>query len=162
MAPRKRKLITTKDVSKLLKVSPEVITYLRQHESLPFVKRSKYILFSEPEVVRWRNRKLTENAENVLNLKDYFNKTHLFKFTTYEEFYRRADEIVFLDGDNVIQYLKRQNPAKDVQDLLGDIVSEYWNERKPRCSVCGEIIVSNLDTKLCPLCKKKRKDANNG
>ncbi len=152
---KKTKLITSKEVSKMLKVSPEVITYLRQYESLPFVKNSKYILFSEPEIIRWRNRKLAENSKNVLNLKIYYIKIRLFKFITYEKFKELASEVVFLDGDNVVQYLKRQNPLKDIQDLVGDIVSEYWNNLKPKCRICGGPILSNLDTDLCHICKKK-------
>lgn len=65
-------------------------------------------------------------------------------------------DAVFLDGDDVIQYLKRQNPSKDVQDVVGDIVSEYWNNLKPKCEKCGKVIISSLDSKLCAQCKSKK------
>jgi hypothetical protein len=157
MSPKKRKLITAKEAAVILKVSPEVITYLRQYEGLPFVKKSKYILFSEPEVIRWRNRQLTKNASPALDLQDYYAKIQLFKFITYAEFKTRVSGVAFLDGDTVLQYLKRQSPAKDIQDLVGDIVFEYWNNLAPKCISCGRVIYSSLPTSLCALCKKKKR-----
>lgn len=155
--PRRTKYISTKDVAKLLKVSPEVVTYLRQEENLPFVKNNKYILFSEPEVIRWRNRKLSGNSQTVLNLKKYYFNTKLFRFIEYEDFKVMASDIVFLDGDDVIQYIKRQNPEKDLVDLVGDIVFKFWDSKNPKCSVCGKTIISKLNVKLCSLCEEKQR-----
>jgi len=154
---RRKKLVTTKEVTKMLKVSSEVITCLRQNDGLPFVRNSKYILFSEPEVIRWRNQQLINDAKSVLNLKEYYDTIRLNRFVPYDEFKAKVREIAFLDGDSVIQYLKRQSPLKDIQNLVGDIVSEHWNSFKPRCSKCGNVIVSSLDKGLCASCKPRIK-----
>lgn len=158
MSRRKRKLITTKDVAKILRVNTELVTYLRQYEKLPFVRDSKYILFSEPEVIRWRNKKLVENSQAVLNLKDYFNDIQLFKFTTYEYFQEKVSEAVMLDGDSVIKYIDRYNPEKAIIDVVGDIVHSYWDELSPKCLVCGRNIISSLSADLCSVCKAKKID----
>lgn len=152
--PKKQvRLVTAKEVAVILKVSPEVVTYLRTCEKLPFVKNSKYILFSEPEVVRWRNRKLTEDGKVVMNLKTYYDATHLIKFITYEDFYKQVQTIAFTDGDNVLQYIKRQNTEKNVIDLVGDIISKFWEELSPKCNRCGKTIRSTLpDQKYCFVC----------
>jgi tRNA(Ile2) C34 agmatinyltransferase TiaS len=154
---RKRKLVTAKEVAKVLKVSPEVISYLRQYEGLPYTKNSKYILFSEPEVIRWRNRKLANEAKVVLNLRDYYNKIGLGKFIGYDEFHAKVEEIAFLDGDNLLQYVRRQNPEKDVQDLVGDIVFRFWDARKPKCKICGRNLTSTLYRGLCKRCHDQQK-----
>ena len=157
MALRTKKLITTKEVTKMLKVSSEVITCLRQNEGLPFVRNSKYILFSEPEVIRWRNQQLINDAKSVLNLREYYDTIKLSQFIQYDDFKAKVREITFLDGDSVIQYLKRQSPLKDIQNLVGDIVSDYWNSLKPRCVKCGNIIISSFDKELCASCKPRVK-----
>lgn len=157
MAARKRKLITTKDVAKILKVNTELITYLRQYEKLPFVRNNKYILFSEPEVIRWRNKQLAENATPVMNLKEYYFNTKLYRFVEYEVFRSKVDEIAFLDGDMVIQYIKRHNPEKDIVDVVGDIVHKYWDERKPKCEKCGRTLIGFVPGKLCGVCKNTQK-----
>lgn len=150
----KRKLIGSKEVVILLKVNPELVTYLRQFEGLPFVKNSKYILFSEPEVIRWRNRRLTTDSVIAFNLREYYDKTGMVKFIDFQEFRSRVEELTFLDGDNVIQYIKRQNPMKTVQNLVGTIVHDYWYARAPKCECCGKKLISTLNTKLCSPCKK--------
>ena len=156
MPPRRKKIITTKEVSKILKVNSEVVSYLRLSEGLPSIKDKKYILFSEPEVVRWRNKKLAECSENVMDLKEYYYKIGLNKFYTYEQFTERASEKVFLDGDTVIQYLKRQNPAKDVEDVVGDMMAEYWASKIPLCKKCGKKIISTLNKDFCHVCRDSR------
>jgi len=142
--------ITAKEVARLLKVSPEVVSYLREYEELPYIRDSKYILFSEPEVLRWRNRKLTTASKVVLNLKDYYNTIKLGRFITYPEFRAKVADIVFLDGDNLLQYVKRQNPCRDVHTLVGDIVHEFWDAKKVRCVDCGrELVAGNTDSRCC-------------
>jgi hypothetical protein len=157
LAARKKKLITSKEVADILKVSPELITYLRQSEALPFVKNNKYILYSEPEVLRWRNRHLAENSLPVLDLKEYYRIIELDKFITFDNFKERVSKIVFLEGNFVIQYIKRQNPTKDVVNLVGDIVSEYWSAREQKCRYCGGHVISDLDKDICAKCRKKIK-----
>lgn len=157
MGARRRKLITAKEAARLLKVSPEVISYLRQNENLPFIKDGKYILLSEPEVTRWRNKKLSTEAKVVLNLKDYYAKIGLYKFIDYESFHAKVEDIAFVDGDNLIQYVRRQNPERDVQDLVGDIVFKFWDDRKPKCTVCGRNLTSTLYKGLCKRCNDDKK-----
>lgn len=160
MAPRRQKLLTTKDVAKILKVNTELVTYLRQNEKLPFIKNSKYIMFSEPEVIRWRNKKLAENAAPIMNLRDYYNNIKMYKFTDYDSFRERVAEVVLLDGDFVIQYIKRHNPERDIVDVVGDIVHAYWDERKPKCSICGRTLISSLSNQLCSVCRDKQNNKN--
>lgn len=159
---RRRKLITAKEVAKLLKVSPEVISYLRQNDDLPYTKSAKYIMFSEPEVIRWRNRKLSNDAKVVLNLRDYHEKIGLGKFIAYDAFRTRVEEIAFIDGDNLLQYVRRQNPERDVQDLVGDIVFRFWDDRKPKCRECGGNLTSTLYRGLCKRCYERQKRGNMG
>ena len=155
MPPRKKKLITAKEVADILKIDPEVVTYLRQYEDLPYVKNVKYILFSEPEVIRWRNRQLVENSKVVLNLKDYFNSIRLGKFIPYEDFKIKVQEVVFMEGDSVVQYIKRQNPVKDIHNLVGDIVYAYWDAKEKKCRLCGRTLTSAFDNGTCHLCRRK-------
>lgn len=154
MAARRRKLITTKEVAKILKVNTELITYLRQNENLPFIRNNKYILFSEPEVIRWRNKQLAEHATPIMNLKDYYINIKLFRFVEYETFKEKVNEVAFLDDDFVIQYIKRHNPEKEVIDVVGDLVHQYWEDRKPKCVTCGRTIVGSLPNKLCSVCRQ--------
>lgn len=158
MAPRKRKLLTTKDVAKILKVNTELVTYLRQNEKLPFIRDSKYILFSEPEVIRWRNKKLTENARPVINLRDYYDSIRLYKFADYEYFREKVEEVAMVDGDFVIQYIDRYNPERSIVDVVGDIVHAYWNDLRPKCELCGRVIVGLLPNNLCSVCRARQID----
>lgn len=152
---RKKKLITTKEVSRILKVSSEVVTYLRTEEGLPYVKHKKYILFSEPEVTRWRNARLSSSTKKVMNLLEYYTTIRLFKFCTYEEFKARVLDSVFMEEDYVVKYIERQSPEKDVQNIVGDIVSEYWDKATPKCKVCGRKLISKLYNGLCHICANK-------
>lgn len=156
--PKKVKYITAKEVAKLLKVSPEIITYLRQEENLPFIRDNKYILFSEPEIIRWRNRKLAKDSTIVMDLKQYWFTIKLYRFITYEDFKVKAEQILFLDGDNVIQYIKRQNPEKELVDLVGNIVYAYWDAQSPKCSICGRTIKTALVVDICSVCRDKQKE----
>lgn len=156
MAARRRKLITTKDVARILKVNTELITYLRQHEDLPFIRNNKYILFSEPEVVRWRNKQLAEHATPIMDLKAYYFNIKLFRFVDYETFRAYVSEVAFLDEDMVIQYIKRHNPEKDIIDVVGTLVNKYWEDRKPKCKLCGRVIAGSLPSELCSVCKEKK------
>jgi len=149
-SPRRVKHITSKEVAAILKVNPEIITYLRISEDLPFKKNKKYIIYSEREVTRWRNRKLAENTTLVMNLLTYYTSVRLDRFCTYQAFKSTVADKVFLDGDNVVQYLKRQNPARDVQDVVGAIVSAFWDAQKPKCSGCGKTMLTTR--KMCTRC----------
>ena len=111
-------------------------------------------MFDEEEVLRWRNRKLTENAKTIVHLPLYYQQIQMHKFCTYSEFKAKMEEIVFLINDDVIQYISRHNIWRDIQNVVGDIVSEYHNSKKPRCSLCGTLIYSYLGNALCPACKR--------
>lgn len=152
--PSKKIPITAKEVSKLLKVSTEVVSYLRDFEGLPFLKNSKYILFSEPEVVRWRNRKLSNDSKVVLDLKQYYDTIKLNRFISYKDFRTKVENIAFLDADNLLQYVKRQNPCRDIHVLVGDIVHSYWDSKKQRCVDCGREIKLSTVLIRCQRCNK--------
>ncbi len=156
MAPRRRKLLTTKEVAKILKVNTELVTYLRQNEKLPFIRNGKYIMFSEPEVIRWRNKQLAENATPIMNLRDYYTNIRLYKFVEYTYFREKVNEVTMLDGDFVIQYIKRYNPEKSIVDVVGDLVHTYWDERRPKCELCGRVIIGSLPSKLCSVCRERQ------
>lgn len=161
VARKRKKLLTSKEAARLLKVSSELISYLRINEGLPFTKRNKYIMFSEPDILRWRNRRLAENSSVVLNLQEYYQKTKLCRFISYEDFKVRVEELIFLEGDNVLKYIKRQNVEKIIVDIVGDIVYNYWEAAIPRCIVCGNKIHGHLVTDLCSTCKEHKKEQSN-
>lgn len=148
--------INTKDVARLLKVNPEIIAFLRKTEGLPYFKQKKYIVYSEEEVVRWRNRRLALDSKIVIHLPTYYLQIGISKYCGYDFFKSEMQKAVFMDGDNVIQYLKRQRVWDNIQDVVGNIITAYWNARKPRCSHCGKVVHSTLKPCLCLKCREKR------
>ncbi len=150
--PKVSQTITAKEVAVHLRVSPETVNYLRTHEKLPFIMDGKYILFSEPEILRWRNKRLSEDSKHVLNLKRFHISTGLYKFISYDKFYKRVQKVSFVDGDHLVQYIPRQSPDKNLHDLVGDIVAEYWNKALPKCKKCGRKIHSDSTSGLCYSC----------
>jgi len=153
--PVDKNLITTPEVATILKVNPEIIVYLRKKESLPFIKHRKFILFNKDEVIRWRNQRLATDSVIIIHLPTYYLQISLNKFCTYEHFKNKMEERAFVDNDSVIQYIKRYNIWKEIKDVVGDIVSSYHMNLKPKCVKCGGIIHSYLDTNLCSICKKR-------
>lgn len=149
---RRIKYISVKRVAEILKVNPELVAYLRLNDGLPFRKNKKYIVYLEREILRWRNRKLTEGTTTVvMNLLDYYTAIKLSRFCTYEYFKDKVGIKVLLDGDRVIKYLTRQNPERDVRDIVGVIVSDFWDAAKPKCSICGKTMLSKRG--VCFRCK---------
>ena len=100
---------------------------------------------------------MSNDAQVVLNLRDYYQKIGLHKFIDYSVFRTRVEEIAFTEGDNLLQYVRRQNPEKDVQDLVGDIVFKFWDDRKPKCKTCGRNLTSTLYLGLCKRCHDKER-----
>ena len=152
----KDRKIDSKGVAQILKVSLEVVTYLRKECDLPHFVENRYILHWEREVYRWRNRQLAKNSKFVMDIEQYYTAINLARFCDFKKFRAMINRRTWLEGNRIIKYINKQDVEREVMNTVADIISEYNMSIIPRCSACGRIIHTTLPGVICHFCKKSR------
>lgn len=140
-------------VAELLRVGLDDVAYLRRTANLPYLQERSRISYKRDDILRWRNQRLVRDRKVICNLREYYETTRMANYIDYQSFRALIERRVWVDGDEVVKYLSKQKPWREILAVVGDVVAAWHNARLPRCPKCGGHLFGLVTNGTCYNCR---------